>query len=52
MNQGIVKKRAAVDGEEGVLPMQVVLRVLSIWSGGMESVGVDWTSWIVSGESA
>ena len=32
--------------------MQVVPNVLSIWSGGIESVGVDWVSWIVSGESA
>lgn len=26
---------------KGVLPMHVVPKVLSIWSGGMESVGVD-----------
>ena len=32
--------------------MHVVLKVLSIWSAGMESLGVDWVSWIVSGESA
>lgn len=28
----------------GALPMHVVPKVLSIWSGGMESVGVDWVS--------
>lgn len=32
------------DGEEGALPMHVVPKVLSIWSGGMKSVGVDWVS--------
>lgn len=32
--------------------MHVVPKVLSIWSGEMESVGMDWVSWIVSGESA
>lgn len=32
--------------------MHVVPKVLSIWSGEMESVGTDWVSWIVSGESA
>ncbi len=29
---------------KGALPMHVVPKVLSIWSGGMESVGVDWVS--------
>lgn len=28
-------------GEEGGLPMHVVPKMLSIWSGGMESVGWD-----------
>lgn len=32
--------------------MHVVPKVWSIWSGGMESEGVDSVSWIVSGESA
>ena len=35
---------ASGDGEEGALPMHVVPKVLSICSGGMESVGVDWMS--------
>jgi hypothetical protein len=35
-----------------VLPMQVELKVESIWSTGMESDGMDRVSWIVSGERA
>lgn len=36
----------------GALPMHVVPKVLSMRSGGIESVEVEWVSWIVSGESA
>lgn len=32
--------------------MHVVPKVLSMWSGEIESLEVDWVSWIVSGESA
>lgn len=32
--------------------MHVVPKVLSMRSGGIESVEVEWVSWIVSGESA
>lgn len=39
-------------GEGGLLPMHVVPKVLSMRSGGIESVEVDWVSWMVSGESA
>lgn len=35
-----------------VVPMHVELKVLSIWSVGIESGGVEIVSWIVSGESA
>lgn len=38
--------------EEGHSPMQVEEKVLSISSGGIESVGVGMVSWIVSGERA